>query len=91
MPGRRLIDLFMPLDERTPLYPGDAAPRICAAQTTCAQLLDAGVRSIGIDAINLDEPPAGDRDLERFRCHAPIRIAGGDGGPTRAVAIEGFT
>jgi kynurenine formamidase len=91
MPVRRVIDLSMPLDERTPLYPGDPEPKLCAAQTACARLLDAGGRSIGIDAINLDEPPAGDLDLERFRCHAPIRIAGGDGAPARAVAIEGFT
>ena len=216
MPVRRVIDLSMPLDERTPFYPGDPEPRICAAQTiaadgfelgshsgthcdapfhfreggarldelpferflgrgvvldvtglapraaigwdllaphapalgpgvivllragwdahretgayfehpyldgdACARLLDAGVRTIGIDAINLDETPAGDLDLERFRCHAPIsdaggvivenlvglgaidfpepfvsvlpiRIAGGDGAPARAVAIEGL-
>jgi kynurenine formamidase len=221
MPVRRVIDLSMPLDERTPFFPGDPEPRICVAQTiaadgfnvsqlelgshsgthcdapfhfreggaridelpferflgpgvvvdvtglgrraaigwdrlaphaaalgpgvivllrtgwdahretaayfehpyldadACARLLHAGVRTIGIDAINLDETPAGDLDLERFRCHAqisdaggvivenlvglgaidfpdpfvsvlPIRIAGGDGAPARAVAIEGL-
>jgi kynurenine formamidase len=85
----------------------------------CARLLDLGVRTIGIDAINIDETPAGDLDLERFRCHAqisaaggvivenlagldaidfpapvisvlPLRLAGGDGAPARAVAIEGL-
>jgi kynurenine formamidase len=221
MPIRRVIDLSMPLDERTPFYPGDPEPRICAATTiaadgfnvsrlelgshsgthcdapfhfretgaridelplerfvgrgvvvdatgagartaigwatiapyadalgpgaivllrtgwdvhreseayfahpyldgdACARLLDLGVRTIGIDAINLDETPEGDLDLARFRCHAqisdaggvivenlvglgaidfpdplvsvlPLRIAGGDGAPARAVAIEGL-
>jgi len=186
MPVRKVIDLSMRLDERTPFYPGDPEPRMCVAQTiaadafnvsrlelrshsgthrdapfhfredgaridelghavialfrtgwdahrgtaayfehpyldadACARLLDAGVRTIGIDAINLDETPAGDLDLERFRCHAqisdaggaivenlvglgaidfagpfvsvlPVRIAGGDGAPARAVAIEGL-
>jgi kynurenine formamidase len=85
----------------------------------CARLLALGVRTIGIDAINIDETPAGDLDLERFRCHAqisaaggvivenlagldaidfpaplisvlPLRLAGGDGAPARAVAIEGL-
>jgi kynurenine formamidase len=43
----------------------------------CGRLLGAGVRTIGIDAINLDETPAGSLDLERFRCHAQISAAGG--------------
>ena len=221
MAVRRVIDLSMPLDERTPYYPGDPAPRLCAATTiardgfnvtsldvsshvgthcdapyhfleegaridelpferflgpgvvvdvtglaprtpitwehlaphadtfgpgvivllrsgwdvhresdtyfthpyldgdACARLLALGVRTIGIDAINIDETPAGDLDLERFRCHAqisaaggvivenlsglgaidfpapvisvlPLRLAGGDGAPARAVAIEGL-
>jgi len=221
MPIRRVIDLSMPLDERTPFYPGDPEPRICVATTiaedgfnvsrlelgshsgthcdapfhfredgsrldelplerflgrgvvvdatgleprtaigweriepvaealgpgaivllrtgwdahresqayfthpyldgdACARILDAGVRTIGIDAINLDETPEGELDLARFRCHAqisaadgvivenlveigaidfpepfvsvlPIRLAGGDGAPARAVAIEGL-
>jgi kynurenine formamidase len=221
MPVRRVIDLSMPLDERTPFYRGDPESRICAAQTIaadgfnvsrlelgshsgthcdapfhfredgaridelpferflgrgvvvdvtglaprtaigwdrlapyaaalgpgvivllrtgwdahretavcfehpsldgdgCARLLDAGVRAIGIDALNLDETLAGDVALERFCCHAqisdaggvivenlvgvkaidfpdpfvsvlPIRIAGGDGAPARAVAIGGL-
>jgi len=221
MPIRRVIDLSMPLDERTPFYPGDPEPRICAATTiaahgfnvsrlelgshsgthcdapfhfrangaridelplerfvgrgvvvdatgagartpigwetiapyagalgpgaivllrtgwdvhreseayfahpfldgdACARLLELGVRTIGIDAINLDETPEGELDLARFRCHAqisdaggvivenlvglgaidfpdpivsvlPLRIAGGDGAPARAVAIEGL-
>src|SRR6185312_190939 len=33
MPVRRVIDLSMPLDERTPYYPGDPAPRLCVATT----------------------------------------------------------
>ena len=41
----------------------------------CARLLALGVRTIGIDAINIDETPAGDLDLERFRCHAQISAA----------------
>jgi kynurenine formamidase len=179
MPIRRVVDLSMPLDARTPFYPGDPEPRICAAQTiaadgfnvarlelgshsgthcdapyhfdpdgarldelplerflgrgvvvdvaglepraaigwdriaphaaglgpgvivllrtgwdahrtsdayfahpyldgdACARLLDLGVRTIGIDAINLDETPAGALDLARFRCHAQISAAGG--------------
>ena len=179
MPIRRVVDLSMPLDERTPSYPGDPAPAICAATTiaadgfnvsrlelgshsgthcdapyhfdpagarldelplerflgpgvvvdvtglepraaigwdrlapraaafgpgaivlirtgwdahrgdhayfahpyldgeACARLLELGVRTIGIDAINLDETPAGELDLARFRCHAQISAAGG--------------
>jgi kynurenine formamidase len=85
----------------------------------CARLLDLGVRTIGIDAINIDETPAGDLDRATFRCHAqisaasgvivenlvglgaidfpdplvsvmPLKLAGGDGAPARAVAIEGL-
>jgi kynurenine formamidase len=179
MPSRRVVDLSMPLDGRTPFYPGDPEPRICAATTiaadgfnvsrlelgshsgthcdapyhfdpdgarldelplerflgravvvdaialeprtaigweafaphagalgpgvivllrtgwdahresdayfahpyldgdACGRLLDTGVRTIGIDAINLDETPAGALDLERFRCHAQVSAAGG--------------
>jgi kynurenine formamidase len=33
MPIRRVIDLSMPLDDRTPFYPGDYEPRVCAATT----------------------------------------------------------
>jgi kynurenine formamidase len=36
MPIRRVIDLSMPLDARTPFYPGDPEPRICAATTIAA-------------------------------------------------------
>jgi kynurenine formamidase len=36
MPIRRVIDLSMPLDDRTPFYPGDPEPRICAATTIAA-------------------------------------------------------
>jgi kynurenine formamidase len=179
MPIRRVVDLSMPLDERTPFYPGDPEPAICAATTiaadgfnvsrlelgshsgthcdapyhfdsdgarlhelplerflgrgvvvdatglgpraaigperlepyadalgpgaivllrtgwdahrdsdayfahpyldgeACARLLELGVRTVGIDAINLDETPAGALDLARFRCHAQISAAGG--------------
>jgi kynurenine formamidase len=176
---RRVVDLSMALDERTPYYPGDPEPRVCAATTiavdgfnvsrlelgshsgthcdapchfledglpldalplerfvgpavivdatglaprtaigwerlapyagrlgpgvlvllrtgwdehratgayfehpyldgdACARLLELGVRTIGIDAINLDETPAGELDRARFRCHAQISAAGG--------------
>lgn len=213
----RVVDLSIPLDESTPSYPGDPAPRLCAASTiaadgfnvtklelsshsgthcdapfhfredgpkldelplerfvgpgvlvdatglephepitwerlrpyafapgaivllhtgwdarradpsyfdhpyldgdACERLLAAGVRTIGIDAINIDETPAGDLDLSAFRCHAaisaadgvivenlanlqalyglaeplisvvPLRLAGADGAPARAVAL----
>ncbi|MEA2383473.1 MAG: hypothetical protein QOH72_3444 [Solirubrobacteraceae bacterium] len=176
---RRIIDLSMALDARTPFYPGDPEPRVCAATTiaadgfnvsrlelgshsgthcdapshfledglrldalplerfvgpgvvvdatglaprtaigwdliepdadrlgpgaivllhtawdahresdayfdhpfldgdACAELLARGVRTIGIDAINLDETPRGPLDRARFRCHAQISAAGG--------------
>jgi kynurenine formamidase len=179
MPIRRVVDLSMPLDERTPFYPGDPEPRVCAATTiaadgfnvsrleigshsgthcdapyhfladgdrldalplerfvgpgvvvdatglrprsaigwerlephaagfgpdvivllrtgwdehrataayfdhpfldgdACARLLEAGVRTVGIDAINLDETPTGALDRARFRCHEQISAAGG--------------
>ena len=179
MPIRRVVDLSMPLDERTPHYPGDPRPRVCAATTiaadgfnvsrlelgshsgthcdapshfledglpldalplerfvgpgvvvdatglaprtpiawatiaphagslgaraivllrtgwdahradeayfdhpfldgdACAELLARGVRTVGIDAINLDETPRGELDRARFRCHAQISAAGG--------------
>jgi kynurenine formamidase len=179
MPIRRVIDLSMPLDERTPFYPGDPKPRVCAATTiaadgfnvarlelgshsgthcdapfhfledglrldalplerfvgpgvvidatglpprtaigwdliephaarlgpgaivllhtgwdayrdsdayfehpfldgeACAELLARGVRTVGLDAINLDETPRGELDRARFACHAQISAAGG--------------
>jgi kynurenine formamidase len=43
----------------------------------CAELLQRGVRTIGIDAINLDETPAGELDRAKFRCHDAISRAGG--------------
>lgn len=43
----------------------------------CLRLLGLGVRTIGIDAINLDETPAGDLDRATFRCHDAIARAGG--------------
>src|SRR3954452_10443062 len=186
MAVRRVIDLSMPLDERTPSYPGDPAPRLCAATTiardgfnvtsldvsshvgthcdapyhfleegaridelpferflgpgavidvtglaprtpitwehlapaagdfgpgvivllrtawdvhretdvyfthpfldgdACARLLDLGVRTIGIDAINIDETPAGELDRATFRCHDGISRAEG-------VIVENLT
>lgn len=176
---RRLVDLSMPIDARTPFYPGDPQPRVCAATTiaregvnvlhlelgshsgthcdapfhfhedglrldelplerftgrgvivdctavaprapvgweqiapyeaaiapgtivllhtgwderataatifdhpfldggACRRLLDAGVMTVGIDAINLDETPLGDLDRSRFACHDAISRAGG--------------
>ncbi len=44
---------------------------------TCTTLLDAGVRTIGIDAINLDETPDGDHPGEGYPCHHLIALAGG--------------
>jgi kynurenine formamidase len=43
----------------------------------CRSLLDRGVRTIGIDAINLDETPDGPLDRDRFPCHDAISRAGG--------------
>lgn len=43
----------------------------------CSALLDRGVRTIGIDAINIDETPAGPIDRSRFPCHEAISRAGG--------------
>jgi kynurenine formamidase len=43
----------------------------------CEQLLALGIRTIGIDAINLDETPAGELDRTTFRCHAAIARAEG--------------
>jgi kynurenine formamidase len=31
MRARRIVDLSMPIDERTPFYPGDPEPRVCPA------------------------------------------------------------
>lgn len=43
----------------------------------CRRLLDAGVLTVGIDAINLDETPEGELDRDRFPCHDAISRAGG--------------
>lgn len=43
----------------------------------CRQLLGLGVRTIGIDAINLDETPLGELDRDRFPCHDAVSRAGG--------------
>jgi kynurenine formamidase len=175
---RRVVDLSMPLDERTPFYPGDPEPRLCPATTiardgvnvmrldigshsgthcdapyhfledglrldelplerftgsgvvadctavaprspigwdllapyadrivpgaivllrtgwderggdeffdhpfldgdACRRLVELGVRTIGIDAINIDETPVGPIDRSRFPCHESISRAGG--------------
>jgi kynurenine formamidase len=50
----------------------------------CERLLGLGVRTIGIDAINLDETPAGELDRATFRCHAAIARAEG-------VIVENLT
>jgi kynurenine formamidase len=175
----RIVDLSMPIDERTPFYPGDPEPRVCPATTiaregfnvsrlelgshsgthcdaplhflddglalhelplerfvgpgvlvdarglqpraaigwdlvaaherelepgaivllhtgwderrgdasyfehpyldgdACGRLLSLGVRTFGIDAINVDETPAGALDRATFRCHAAISRAAG--------------
>ena len=176
---RRIVDISMPIDERTPFYPGDPQPRVCPATTiaregvnvsrldlgshsgthcdapfhfladglkldelplerftgtgliidctsvrprtaitwseiapygeaiadgtivllhtgwdargttstvfdhpfldgdACLRLLDRGVRTVGIDAINIDETPDGPIDRDRFACHEAISRAGG--------------
>jgi kynurenine formamidase len=175
---RRIVDLSMPIDQRTPFYPGDPKPRVCAATTiaregvnvlrldigshsgthcdapyhflddglrldelplerftgravivdahdvaqrspirwdriepqadrvgegaivllrtewdergsdavfdhpfldgdACRRLVELGVRTVGIDAINLDETPRGPIDRSRFPCHEAISRAGG--------------
>jgi kynurenine formamidase len=174
---RKIVDLSMPIDERTPFYPGDPEPRVCPATSiardgvnvlrldlgshsgthcdapfhfledglkldelplerfvgpgvvvnctdvaprspigwerfaglplasgaivllhtgwdarataetifdhpfldgeACRRLLSLGVRTIGIDAINLDETPDGPIDRSRFPCHDAISRAGG--------------
>ncbi len=176
---RRIVDLSMPIDERTPFYPGDPEPRVCPATTiaregvnvlrldlgshsgthcdapfhfledglrldelplerfcgpgvvvdctrvaprtaigwellaphearlragallllrtgwderatpdtvfdhpfldgqACRRALSLGVRTIGIDAINLDETPDGPLDRDRFVCHDAVSRAGG--------------
>ena len=176
---RRIVDLSMPLDDRTPFYPGDPEPRVCPATTIARdgvnvsrlhlgshsgthcdapfhfledglrlhevplerfagpgvvvdcthvaprapitwaalapqapafgegaivllrtgwdrrgtpqtrfdhpfldgdarrRLLELGVRTVGIDAINLDETPDGPLDRDRFVCHDAVSRAGG--------------
>ncbi len=44
----------------------------------CAErLVELGVLTVGIDALNLDETPAGELHRSTFRCHAAILGAGG--------------
>ena len=50
----------------------------------CERLLGLGVRTIGIDAINLDETPSGELDRATFRCHAAIARSEG-------VIVENLT
>ena len=71
----RIVDLSMPIDDRTPFYPGDPEPRICPATTIAREgvnvlRLDLGSHSgthcdapyhFHEDGLRLDELP-----LERF-------------------------
>jgi len=50
----------------------------------CEELLALGVRTVGIDAINLDATPEGELDRATFRCHAAIARAEG-------VIVENLT
>lgn len=75
VPFRRIVDLSMPIDARTPFYPGDPEPRVCAATTIAREgvnvlRLDLGSHSgthcdapyhFLEDGLTLDELP-----LERF-------------------------
>ena len=83
----------------------------------CRRLLDLGVRTICVDAINLDETPDDDHPGEGFPVHhlvaraggvigenlrnleqvdwadpfvlcLPVKLAGADGAPVRAVAVQ---
>jgi kynurenine formamidase len=150
MPIRRVIDLSMPLDERTPFYPGDPAPRICVATTIAGDGFNVSRLELGShsgthcdapfhfreDGSRLDElalerflgpgvvvdatglgprEPIGWERIEPYATALapgvivenlvgigavdfpdaltsvlPIRLAGGDGAPARAVAIEGL-
>jgi kynurenine formamidase len=47
------------------------------AEEACAWLLERGVRTIGIDAMNIDETTAGPIDRGAFPCHRDICGAGG--------------
>lgn len=50
-----------------PFLDGDAGRRLVAA----------GVRTVGIDAINLDQTPEGELDRAAFPCHEAVSRAGG--------------
>lgn len=43
----------------------------------CRRLLATGVRTVGLDAINIDETPPGEIDRDAFPCHDAISRAGG--------------
>lgn len=43
----------------------------------CAQILASGVRTIGIDALSLDETPTTEVGREAFPCHSLVSHAGG--------------
>ena len=87
---RRLVDLSMPrLGSHSgavvPLHTGwDAhrdSDRFFAHPfldgDACRRLVAAGVRTVGIDAINIDETPDGEPDRDAFPCHEAISRAGG--------------
>ena len=52
MPIRR-VDLSMPLDERTPFYPVDPEPRVCAATTIAAD-------GFNVSRLEIRSVPGGD-------------------------------
>jgi kynurenine formamidase len=54
------------------------------AGDACARLLSLGVRTIGIDALSLDETPNAGSDRAAFDCHEAIARAGG-------VIVENLT
>ena len=78
MPIRRVVDLSMPLDERTPFYPGDPEPRICAA--TSSSTRPAGGRA---------RRSAGTRSQSGTHCDAPYHFVP-DGDRLDALPLERF-
>ena len=80
MPVRRVVDLSMALEERSPFYPGDPEPAICAATTIAAEGFNVSRLELGSHSGTHCDPPFHfDPDGARAR-RAPLR----------AVAIEGL-